>query len=602
MYQEFFKLTERPFAAAPYAPHYFPSRHCEQALQLCRMAIDEATGPALLMGGPGFGKSMMLAVMAEQYRHHYVIANLHTSSLKCPADLLQNILFELDRPYRNMLEGDMRLALMEHLKPVDKCPNGILLLADEADCLDETVLNELRSITNYVRDGLPRVRLVLAGNARLEETLTSPRLDSFSQRIAARCYLQPMLKQEIVAYVDQHLRRAGRVTTDMFESLAIDGICEVSQGIPRLINQLCCHSMILAATDGAAQVTRDHVATAWTDIQQLPAPWGNEKSASQDQKPLEDWAVIEFGQLDDHEQETPAWSDTSPAEDSKPLAEQPQQASPVETVQETPVSPVISETDCPSSADECNDFSTSVFSTNPFTEGFTIETETPEHLPVNPLPAAPPASPDQHASLFGVGFTEEEEVKDEFLTWSAEQNRTSLNVTDNELDSLLAQADSIQHQIGAASPESVGPEVILNDSQPTTSDLIQADADDEIRQLYDIYDNQQQLAEQIAVASQPVDPREHQPRAEPEQSLPAIEYPITEHNRFADHRSDSPPTVARDDRDMLMVSHQDNLPGQPLAPSDETPVGETMSTGQAIRMNYQTLFQQLRGGDEVTSS
>src|SRR5207248_10412984 len=56
-------------------------------------------------------------------------------------------------------------------------------------------------LTNLARDGLPRVRLVLAGSASLEERLASPKLASLAQRISARGYLQPLSNSETAAYV-----------------------------------------------------------------------------------------------------------------------------------------------------------------------------------------------------------------------------------------------------------------------------------------------------------------------------------------------------------------------------------------------------------------
>ena len=49
---------------------------------------------------------------------------------------------------------------------------------------------------DLARDGMPHVRLVLAGGPALEERFASPKLDSFNQRLAARCYLQPLTEEE----------------------------------------------------------------------------------------------------------------------------------------------------------------------------------------------------------------------------------------------------------------------------------------------------------------------------------------------------------------------------------------------------------------------
>ena len=41
-------------------------------------------------------------------------------------------------------------------------------------------------VADLVRDGQPRVQVVLAGDAALEERFASPKLASFAQRVAAR--------------------------------------------------------------------------------------------------------------------------------------------------------------------------------------------------------------------------------------------------------------------------------------------------------------------------------------------------------------------------------------------------------------------------------
>ena len=71
---------------------------------------------------------------------------------------------------------------------------------DEARLLPPRLIEELRMLTNVVRGGMPRVRLVLAGLPALEEALAGPELESFSQRVVARCYLAPFNREETIQY------------------------------------------------------------------------------------------------------------------------------------------------------------------------------------------------------------------------------------------------------------------------------------------------------------------------------------------------------------------------------------------------------------------
>ena len=62
------------------------------------------------------------------------------------------------------------------------------------------LLEELRMITNLMRGGEPRVRVVMAGSPKLEERFASPRLDAFAQRLSARCYLESFGRDETYNY------------------------------------------------------------------------------------------------------------------------------------------------------------------------------------------------------------------------------------------------------------------------------------------------------------------------------------------------------------------------------------------------------------------
>src|SRR5688572_8473556 len=209
MYESTFHFRERPFVAAPLTDRYFRAAGIEQILATLARGIERAEGPGLLIGAPGTGKSLVCHLLAEHFRDEYRVALLTSARLGSRRALLQNILYELGLPYRDLEEGELRLSLIDHLDPSDDCPNGMLLLVDEAHTLPLRLFEEIRMITNLVRDGLPRVRLVLAGGHELEERFTSPRLQSFQQRLAARCYLRPLHREETKGYVRWQISEAG---------------------------------------------------------------------------------------------------------------------------------------------------------------------------------------------------------------------------------------------------------------------------------------------------------------------------------------------------------------------------------------------------------
>ena len=66
-------------------------------------------------------------------------------------------------------------------------------------------------LTNLVRGGMPRVRLVLAGSSALEECFAHPELESFSQRLSARCYLGPFGREETAQFVRAQVAASQRI-------------------------------------------------------------------------------------------------------------------------------------------------------------------------------------------------------------------------------------------------------------------------------------------------------------------------------------------------------------------------------------------------------
>src|SRR3954470_9428263 len=298
MYESHFLLSHRPFRPAPQAEAYIPTGTLEQARQTLTRCIERAEGPGLVIGPAGTGKSLLCHVLAEHFHSRLQVAHLVGARLCTRRALLQNILFELKLPYRDMDEGELRLSLIDHLEPRSGGPDGLLLLVDEAHTLPMRLLEEVRLLTNVVRDGQSRVRLTLAGNMALEERLTSPKLESFHQRIAGRCYLQPLGRDETIFYLQEQIRRCGTSADGLFSADAQAAAYTASDGIPRLINQICDHALTLAALAGQAQIDAAGIEEAWADLQQLPIPV-HEPPALSGTKSASTGGTIEFGQLDD---------------------------------------------------------------------------------------------------------------------------------------------------------------------------------------------------------------------------------------------------------------------------------------------------------------
>lgn len=312
MYNGYFGFARRPFASAPQIDQYFPGTVIEAARQTLTRCIDRGEGVAVVVGPSGTGKTLLCHVLAEQFRDSLGVALLSSGRLSTRRNLFQAILYELGQTYRGMDEGELRLALVDHLTSGEDCARGMVLLVDEGHSLPLRLLEEIRMLTNLSRNGQLQVRLVIAGGCLLEERLAHPKLDSLSQRLVARCYLESFNRSETQEYIHAQIDLAregeepptrpsvGKAAEAIVPPETCRSVYQATDGVPRLINQVCDHALLLAYAAGRRQLEPSLVEEAWADLQQLPTPWNVEGQDEQD------GGVIEFGGLDDEPTDRPS--------------------------------------------------------------------------------------------------------------------------------------------------------------------------------------------------------------------------------------------------------------------------------------------------------
>lgn len=301
MYEAFYECSERPFAAAPNATRYFPGSAIEQSRQNLARVIERSEGTGLIIGPAGTGKTLLLEVLAAEFRPRLATVLLANGRLNTVRALLQAVLFELNMPYRHMDESELRLSLVERItRQKSEQAAGLLLLVDESHSLPLRLLEELRMLTNLTHAGSPQVRLVLAGSSKLEERFASPRLESFAQRLATRCYLESLSHDETLGYIRSQIESVGGRPSNVFEDAALTAVHRATDGIPRLINQVCDHALLLGFLNGVRPVTAELIEESWADLQQLPAPWNAQPTVR-----VAGTRVVEFGGLDEASDEMP---------------------------------------------------------------------------------------------------------------------------------------------------------------------------------------------------------------------------------------------------------------------------------------------------------
>ena len=132
-----------------------------------------------------------------------------------------------------------------------------VVVVDEAQNLSWELLEEIRLLTNLETSSEKLLQIVLSGQPELEEKLRHPSVRQLRQRVSLWCRTQALTESQTHAYVAERLRIAG-ASWQLFSLEALELVHRYSRGIPRLINLLCEHSLILAYVEQVQQVTPAH--------------------------------------------------------------------------------------------------------------------------------------------------------------------------------------------------------------------------------------------------------------------------------------------------------------------------------------------------------
>lgn len=245
MYKDFFGLQTPAFQASPDPRFLCMTPRTREVLASLQYGIAERKGFVVMTGEVGTGKTTLLKSVLSWFPETIVSTAFVFNPRLDTLDFLEFVLTDFGIPLRERTKSAMLLQLNRWL--IDRFRENALcvIVVDEAQNLSQDLLEEIRLLTNLETSAEKLLQIVLSGQPELEETLRMPSLRQLRQRIALWCKTQPLLPSETEMYIAERLRIAGTMEP-VFSPEAIERIHHYSQGIPRLVNLTCEHSMITA--------------------------------------------------------------------------------------------------------------------------------------------------------------------------------------------------------------------------------------------------------------------------------------------------------------------------------------------------------------------
>ena len=239
MYDEFYRLTGKPFQLTPDQRFFYESQVHHRAMAYLRYGLAQGEGFIVITGGIGTGKTMLVRNLFSELENRDVMAAQLVTTQVGPEDMLRMVCASFGLAH----EGMNKATLLHNLEAIARARftegKRILLVVDEAQNLPGRSLEELRMLANFEIDGRSLFQSFLLGQDELRRTLKGAGMEQLRQRIIASHNLDPLSPEETKGYIEFRLGRVGWNGDPALDAAIFPTIHELTGGVPRRINALC---------------------------------------------------------------------------------------------------------------------------------------------------------------------------------------------------------------------------------------------------------------------------------------------------------------------------------------------------------------------------
>jgi putative secretion ATPase (PEP-CTERM system associated) len=259
MYEEFYRLSGKPFQLSPDARFFFNSTGHNRAMAYLRYGLRQGEGFIVITGGIGTGKTMLVSNLFNEMQDDDVVAAQLVSTQIDEFEVLRMI----NAAFGLAHDGLSKAALLRNLEAFFRARRAegrrVLLVVDEAQNLPHRTIEELRMLSNYQQNGKALLQSFLLGQPELKQTLQKPGMEQVRQRIIAGYHLRPLDRQELQAYVEHRLAIVAWNNDPAIDDSAFDRMFEATGGVPRRVNNLCDRLLLFGALEEIHALKADHV-------------------------------------------------------------------------------------------------------------------------------------------------------------------------------------------------------------------------------------------------------------------------------------------------------------------------------------------------------
>ena len=259
MYEQHFGLKKRPFRATAAGTNVFVGPQIASTMAGLKKALASNDAIVTVSGPVGSGKTTLVTRALESIGKNSNIVNVGRMCLDSN-DVLEFLLDELG--VENRPSGTIqKFALFRRrLKELQDDDSRVFIAVEDARHLGADTLAELEALTAADAGDSEGVSVVLMGDDNLDEFLKESGLARVQQRIRRRHSIVPLCAAELMGYLRHCFRLAGGDFEQVFEANAASLLHHLSDGIPRISNNLVESAMVAAADQDLPNVPSELLA------------------------------------------------------------------------------------------------------------------------------------------------------------------------------------------------------------------------------------------------------------------------------------------------------------------------------------------------------
>ena len=267
MYCTFYGLNQRPFTLTPNPEFVFLGKAHQEAFAHLIYGIENKVGFILLTGEVGAGKTTVIRTLLTRLSSDSYATALILNPMLSSLGLLKTINREFGLTDAYDEPAELVDNLNRFLLKLKQHGKTSVLVIDEAQDLEPTLLEQVRLLSNLETETEKLIQIIMVGQPELEPLLKRQELRQLDQRITVRYHLTPMDGADTREYLSHRLRVAGgRPDMIRFSDAAITVIQRYSSGLPRLVNAVADRCLLIGYTAETRLLESTQVKQAIRDL------------------------------------------------------------------------------------------------------------------------------------------------------------------------------------------------------------------------------------------------------------------------------------------------------------------------------------------------